>query len=178
MWGSVIKVISENFQFLSIVGAGFALYKWHVSQKQREVMFLHSMIKVIRNDDMYEFIRKLDYNEPWYDEKFHNGILELKVDKMLMELSYLCHLRKTRMISPTTFDFFRYDIDAVLSNPQMIDYFYNLYQYTRTAKVSFPFVHLLNYAFKKGYMDKRIFDDPGAWRDEKKGLHNYLISEK
>ena len=33
-------------------------------------------------------------------------------------------------------------------------------------------------AFKKGYMDKRIFDDPGAWRDEKKGLHNYLISEK
>ena len=174
MWESVVKTVSENFQIISVVGAVFAFYKWHVSQKQKEVEFLHSMIKVIRNDEMYEFIRNLDYNVPWYGKTFHNGPLELKVDKMLMELSYLCHLRKTRMISPTTFEFFRYDIDAVLSNSQMVDYFYNLYQCTSSAKVPFPFAHLLNYAFEKKYMDKCIFDNSNAWRDGKTGLHKYL----
>ena len=173
MWASIVGFVSENYQIIGIAGASFAFYKWHVSQRQKEVEFLHSMIKVIRNDEMYEFIRKLDYNVPWYDEHFHNGSIELKVDKMLMEFSYLCHLRKTRMISSKTFDFFQYDIDAILSNTQMVDYFYNLYQYTHTVKLTFPFIHLLNYAFEKKYMNKQIFNNPEAWRSEDSGLHNY-----
>ena len=56
----------------------------------------------------------------------------------------------------------------------MVDYLYNLYQYTLAVKGAFPFAHLLNYAFKNGYMDKRIFDDPKTWSNANSGLHNYL----
>ena len=174
MWEAISGFVSENYQIISIAGALFAFYKWHVSQKQREVEFLHSMIGVIRRDDMYDFIRSLDYEDTWYNEKFHNGPLELKVDKVLMEFSYLCHLRKTHMISGRTFDFFRYDIDAILSDPQMKDYFYNLYRYAVSANTMFPFIHLLKYAFEKKYMDKRVFDDPESWKDGQNGLHRYL----
>ena len=176
MWESITKFISENYQVIGICGMLFAFYKWHVSQKQKEVEILHTLIKTLRSPEVLEFIRKSDYDVPWYDEKFHNSQLEETVDSVLIEYSYLCHLKKTRMIANKTFDFFRYDICTILSDSQMIDYFYNLYQYTCSAKTIFPFIHLLNYAFDNGFANKKVFDNPDAWKDKSLELHNYYLN--
>ena len=174
MWQSVIKFVAENYQVIGICGAIFAFYKWHISQKQKEVEMLHSLIEALRTPEVLRFIRKSDYEGKWYSKQFHNSKQEELVDGVLTEYAYLCHLRKTRMISRSTFDFFRYDIEAVMSDPQMIDYFYNLYRYTRKAKTIFPFIHLLEYGFKHGYAKKYIFDDPVAWEKKGLNLHKYL----
>jgi hypothetical protein len=154
----------------------FALYRWHVSQKQKDVEILRLMIGTIRKDEFYGFIRDLDYDRPWYDEKFHNGPKELEVDKVLIEYSYLCHLRMARMISAKTFAFFQYDINVILSNGQIKDYFYNLYHCTCKRGIPFPFKHLLDYSFKENFFDKQVFEDPDAWRNEGNHLHGYYLS--
>ena len=176
MWEFITNLISDNYQVISICGALFAFYKWHVSQKQKEVEILHTLIKTLRSPEIIDFIRKSDYDVRWYDEKFHNSQLEETVDGVLTEYSYLCHLKKTKMIANKTFDFFRYYIDTILSDPQMIDYFYNLYQYTNAAKTIFPFIHLLNYAFDNGFINKKIFDNPDAWKDKNLKLHGYYLN--
>lgn len=174
MWQSVIKFVAENYQVISICGAMFAFYKWHISQRQKEVETLQSLIATLRKPEVLRFVRKADYEGRWYDAKFHDSELEEVVDGVLTEYSYLCHLRKTRMISQATFDFFRYDIESILSDPQMIDYLYNLYQYTRKVKTMFPFIHLLEYGFKHGYAKREIFNDSNAWKNKTFKLHNYL----
>lgn len=108
MWEFITNLISDNYQVISICGALFAFYKWHVSQKQKEVEILHTLIKTLRSPEIIDFIRKSDYDVRWYDEKFHNSQLEETVDGVLTEYSYLCHLKKTKMIANKTFDFFRY----------------------------------------------------------------------
>ena len=171
---SVSGFLMQNFSIVSLLVAGFAFYKWHVSQMQREVEFLHTLIRRLRNSATSEILQLLEYGEEWYRVDFHGGDLEKKVDMLLMECTYLCHLQRTRMITRKTFQFFKYDLSVVLSNHDMLNYLYNLYHYSQSARKEFPFIHLIEYGFQKKLIDKDVFLNPTAWTDERFGLCRYL----
>ena len=52
-------------------------------------------------------VKKIIYKK-WYSESFHqSGELELKVDKTLSYFSYICYLKRQKIITDKEFDFFK-----------------------------------------------------------------------
>lgn len=116
---------------LVIVGGGFAYYQWKRSVALKRAEFINELTEKIRTDEYIRDVLYLfDYDEYWYSIDFHDsGVLELKVDKTLSYFSYICYLKNQRLISNKEFRFFEYEVDRILENEQVQDYFYNLYHF-------------------------------------------------
>ena len=109
----------------------------------------------------------------WYYESFHqSGELELKVDKTLSYFSYICYLKRQKIITDKEFDFFKYEVERILMNQQVQDYFYNLYHFSKKFKTPFTFKYLFEYG-EKGKMFDDDFYDKSAYEKSKK-YHRYL----
>lgn len=109
-----------------------------------------------------------EYNQTWYSAQFHgSGELELKVDKTLSYFSYICYLKKRRIISNKEFDFFKYEIERILMNKQVQDYFYNLYHFSNKFGTSFTFKYLFEYGKKKKVFDAKFYDNKAHEKDER-----------
>lgn len=168
------EIIGQNQGILVVIGAAFAFYKWQVSQNQKEAAMIFEMLKVIRDDKLYELIQMLDYDETWYDRGFHDKAREIGMDKLLVQFSYICHLREKRMISRKAFKFFSYNLGVILSNKQIHYYFYNLNEYCVKSHSEFPFAPLLRYGLKKKYIDIKFLEDVESRR--KYNIPDYLNS--
>lgn len=78
-------------------------------------------------------------------------------------------------MSQKAFGFFEYDYELLFSDKQIVDYLYNLYHNSKRERMTFPFKHLLDYAFKQKlvHLKKSVFENPKAYLKES-SLHNYL----
>lgn len=158
---------------LVIVGGGFAYYQWKRSVALKRAEFINELTEKIRTDEYIRDVLYLfDYDEYWYSIDFHDsGVLELKVDKTLSYFSYICYLKKQRLISNKEFRFFEYEVDRILENEQVQDYFYNLYHFC-DKKTSITFQYLFEYGEKH-----KMFDDAFYRKDSYKNnkkYHRYL----
>lgn len=96
-----------------------------------------------------------DYDNYWYGSNFHNGgIIEANVDKTLEYFSYICYLKKRKVITKHEFKFFLYDVSRILSNSQVQNYLYNLYHFSNKFNKPMSFSYLFEYGRKT-----KIFDD-------------------
>lgn len=151
---SIISVV------LIIVGGIFTYYQWRNSMKLKRSEYINQLNeKMSLDEDMQEVVYLLDYSDKWYDQKFHGGgNLELKIDKTLSYFSYICYLRKEKLISNKEFGFFEYRITRILLNSQIQDYFYNLYHFSNKFNVPFTFMALFEYGRSKKLFDKEFYD--------------------
>jgi len=177
----MVKWCEENYQILSVVGAIWVFYKWHVSQMQRDAELLERLVDKIRIGEVRKFIDMCDYETPWYGpevHKAHGDNNSFKVDHALTTLSGLCYMRESGLISRKAFAFFEYDFELLFSDPQVIDYMYNLYHNSKKEHMSFPFKCLLRYGYKRKLISvqKSVFEDPAAHLYVKT-LHQYLDFE-
>ncbi|MDD3383678.1 MAG: hypothetical protein PHX46_02570 [Bacilli bacterium] len=68
-------------------------------------------------------MRIIEYNEKWYDEKFHNSKeLELSIDSLFSQIDYICYLYKNKQIRKNEFNIFEYEIKRVCVNKQSQNY--------------------------------------------------------
>lgn len=162
--------------FLSIVIGGiFAYRKWSTGLRIKRAEYINALIEKIRFEkQLSDFIYMIDYGEIWYTSDFHNsGELEAKVDYSLSYFSYICYLKSQKIIKKKEFNFLKYDVDRILMNPQVIDYFYNLYHFSSKFKTPMSFNYLFNYARMNGFLGSD-FDDNKAWTLPGSRYHHFL----
>lgn len=165
---SVISII------LAIVGGVFAYYQWCRNISLKRASYINELTEKIRSDpDIKDIVYLFDYNQNWYSEQFHDDdSLELKVDKTLSYFSYICYLKKRKIISKKEFYFFQYEVERILMNFGTQDYFYNLYHFAGKFKTPFTFVYLLDYGKENHLLDRDFFDKESYKTNYK--YHHYL----
>lgn len=153
-YNSAISLIS----FLSIIAGGvFAICKWYKNMRIKQADYIKSLIDMKNKKEILQVFAQIDYNRPWYDYTFHGNQMELKFDFTLTYFDYICYLNSTKIFNKKTFSLFQYQIDSIVKNEQVQDYFYNLYHYSvdNGLAISFPF--LLDYAKKHKFIDKWFY---------------------
>ena len=159
---------------LVIIGGVFAYYQWRRNVSLKRASYINELTEKIRTDPFIsDTIYLLDYEQSWYSNEFHSsGEMELKMDKTLSYFSYICYLKKQKIISNKEYKFFKYEIERILLNSDIQDYFYNLYHFSKKFKVPFTFQYLFDYGKKQKFFDKDFFD-PTAYKISSK-YHKYL----
>lgn len=158
--GDILAAISI---LVVILGGVFSLIQWNKKQLLQRGEYITQLTEKIRTDeDIKEIIYLMDYNdEVWYTADFHrSGDFERKVDKTLSYFSYICYLKKKRLITSSEFEFFEYEIRRILMNDQVVKYLYNLYHFSSKHNMHFTFYYLFLYGKRKTYSvsshEKRI----------------------
>lgn len=146
---------------LVIIGGIFAYYQWRRSVSLKRASYINELTEKIRSDsDIKDCIYLFDYDTDWYSAQFHGDEeLELKIDKTLSYFSYICYLKRQRIISKREFKFFQYEVERILMNPGVQDYFFNLYHFAAKFNVPFTFVYLLDYGKKNNLLTDGFFDN-------------------
>lgn len=154
---------------LVILGGIFGYFQWRKNVRLKRAGYINELIEKIRTDNyIKDVIYMFDYNKEWYSEQFHgSGELELKVDKTLSYFSYICYLKKQRIISDVEFDFFKYEVERILMNQQVQDYFYNLHHFSKRFDTPFTFKYLFEYGKKEKMFDDNFYDKKAYENDEK-----------
>ena len=171
---TISDVTSTVSIILVILGGIFGYYQWRKNILLRRAEYINELTEKIRTDEyIKDVVYMFDYNKKWYYESFHqSGELELKVDKTLSYFSYICYLKRQKIITDKEFDFFKYEVERILMNQQVQDYFYNLYHFSKKFKTPFTFKYLFEYG-EKGKMFDDDFYDKSAYEKSKK-YHRYL----
>jgi hypothetical protein len=171
--------ISDVQSLFVIGGSIFAFYQWRKSSSLKKAEFVNNFIKKIRDEkDIIEILRYLDLNDHWYSLDFHDNENENKqkfeqhLDKTLSYFSYICYLKKKKIISCKEFNFFNYHIKLILKNPGVQDYFYHLYHYVTTKfKAKFQYQYLLEYGIEMQIVGKDIYDMKAHLLNDKYSAH-------
>lgn len=156
----ISDITSSISVILVMVGSVFGYYQWRKNVLLRRVGYINELIEKIRTDKyIKDVIYMFDYDDKWYSKQFHgSGKLELKVDKTLSYFSYICYLKDQKVISDKEFNFFKYEIDRILMNSQVQDYFYNLYHFSNKNHAPITFLYLFKYGEKTGKFDEKFYD--------------------
>lgn len=171
----IIQPIVEIGTLLLAITSGiFALCQWRQSIKLKRAEYLNDITTKIRTDSsIRKTVYMFDYGTKWYSGQFHNcGIIEYEVDYTLSYFSYLCYLNKQCIIEDDEFSFFRYDINRILANNQVVDYLYNLYHFANRNNSPVDFYYLIEYAkanklISSDFYDKEAYKMSGRY-------HRYL----
>lgn len=153
-----ISDIIVLLSFISIIVGGiFALYKWNINQKLKRAEYIKTLFDEIRSNSEIVFYL-FDYGSDWYNEKFHGSKLEGSIDYTLSYFSYICYLKKKKVITKSEFNYFKYELERILTNKQFQNYIYNVYHFSNKINQPIPFVNLFQYAKDKGYFDHDFWD--------------------
>lgn len=146
-------------QVSAIIGGLFVFYQWQHNNRLKKADYINELTEKIRTDEMIkETIYMFDYDEDWYSEEFHlSGDLERKVDKTLSYFSYICYLKSRGVITKKELYFFQYELERILRNQQVQDYFYNLYHFSNKNGVPMTFKYLFEYGEKEKLFSKEMY---------------------
>lgn len=97
-FGDVLSVMSLLFV---VVGGIFALIQWNKTQSIRRSEYIHSLIEKLRSDNRINHIfYKIDSEEEWsFKDSFSDNDFEIDFDKALSYYSYICYLRKKKILN-------------------------------------------------------------------------------
>ena len=169
---NIVTLISASPVLLAAIYAGL---QWRSNVHLERARYMEKLIeKITTDEDIVEILFMFEYNKKWYDENFHGSKeFELKMDKTLSFLSYICYLRTKEIITDAEFEFFKYQLARILSDNQLEDYLYNLYHFTKKFfNVEITYKYLIDYA-----INNKLFDDDFKNKEAynlNKKYHHYL----
>lgn len=178
----LIILINAFSVILVAIGVVLSLIQWRKSNSIKRADYINELNNRIRSDDdIKNMIYMIEYDVSWYNEAFHkNGDKELerKIDVTLAYFSYVCYLRKKRIITNSEFRCFEYAIHKVLRNNQIQDYIYNIYHFSRPEEIE-RIPGSIECLFLYG-KEKKLFDDDfedsTAWEKSDK-YHHYWSTD-
>lgn len=152
----------------AIVASTVALLEYRRSNRLKAASHLKETVTQLRTDpDISHFIQTVDYGEFKYDRSFIGSQLERQADSTLESLSYLCYLRKKRIVGEEEFGFAEYEITRLLNNTEVQKYLFNFYHFSQKAlnkdehaeeNVNGPFKCLVEYGKEIGILGDAFFD--------------------
>lgn len=154
-WISLVSVVLAAF------GGFFTLFQWYKKIKLKRSEYILNILEKIRNDKkISNVIYMIEYSEKWYGYDFHNDKnLEPQVDYTLSFFSYICYLKNKNLISKYEFKFLEYEVTRIVTNPQVQNYLYNVYHFSKHVKTEFCFSYLKEYAEKQNLLLEGFEDD-------------------
>lgn len=142
---------------ISVVFVGIQL--WQKVKMDHSKQVLDMMNKTRLEQDMVELLYQLDYNHFHYDYRFHQGgQLEQLVDNVLHYYEYILYLRNRNILNKKEFQFFEYDIQRIVGNHDMQNYFFTLYHFVKRGDMSFKYRRLLKYGRKHGWIEEDFYN--------------------
>lgn len=162
----IVSIVSCIFAFFTIC---FGLCQYKRANAIKRASYVCELIDKLKDDvDIRDTIYLFQYDNFHYDENFHNGSdLEIKIDKTLQYLDYICYLKYKNIINNEEFKFFEIDICMVVENKNLQNYLYNLlhfewhmnkWQSIIDAEKSYSFNHLLRYTKSHNVIEESFFD--------------------
>lgn len=166
-----INLILEIISLLFILAGGiFTFRQWCVSLKYKRIEIIKPLIEKVReNSNIATILEVIDWNNGFfYDGRFHinwytkclklqsmnNEELTTIIDNVLSIFSYVCYLRKRRILQKEDMYFFEYKISRLFNNEHIGNYLFSLYHWTSSINVKMSFFNLVQYGIKKKYLSK------------------------
>lgn len=176
----ILKIITTTSDITSIISlffvvfAGiFAYFKWKKNFAFKRSNYLYELIEKIYNDsDIMDTIYLIEYKDNWYSKDFHGSKIEYNVDKTLSFFSYICYLKKQKLIIDKEFNLFKYEIYRILNNKNIKDYLFNLYHFSNSKNQEITFFYLFEYGKENKYFNHNFFDNKAYNYDN--NYHHYL----
>ena len=180
----VSEIIALITAIITVFGFCATLWGLFRNRSVTRAELIKGLIDKMRGDDEirgYIYYVDDEDNEKWYtdlsfyDKEKTKGLTGKQVDKALTYLSYLCYLKKRRLINKNEFAFFRYEIRRVFKNKSTVDYLCNLYHYSfsekdekdyykmspkkrdKEKKKTCPFIYLIKYGEKNGFIKPNFY---------------------
>lgn len=146
---------------IAIVSLFFGLLQYRLRKNESRTILLAELNNQFSTSpDIMKFFRMIDYNEKWYDRAFLNSPLENIADKTLLYYEHILRHRDEKTLKEKDFkSSFKYQIDKVVSNNDAQCYFFNLYHYSKRAKIPFPYQGLVDHGLKEKYIDPVVFNN-------------------
>lgn len=147
---------------VAVFGGCHAYSKWNQNRKFARVEKFREIVDRIRSKEKLVDVLYMMDDEcvEWYGPKFSgkdkNGCGRY-LDEFLYHISYVLYLYNEEFIDNNVFSTLAYDVERVLSNFQLQEYFYNLKMYALSRGVTFPYQLLVDYGLKKKILDENIF---------------------
>jgi len=172
----MVCITTENLlTIISLVmvfaGGIFAGFQWRVSNRIKRAEFINAIIVKLRFDkEMAKTMYRVDYHEDsWYDDDFHNSNsdLEFAIDKLLSYLSYICYLKDTRNISKEEFKVLQYEIVRSCSSPDVQNYLWNLYHFSKACNSKCSFEYLITFGLKNNLFHISFLNESSTVYDKK-----------
>lgn len=163
---SIIGVVAACIAIIGIILTYSQIYQ---TKKIKRAEFVSDLLKTIRSNNEITNIKYLfDYNNKWYNEKFHGSNVELHIDNYLSQLNYICFLKTKKLISYDEFEIFEYELDRSIKNEDCVCYLWNIYHWSKFNKKKCSFEFLIDYLKSKISHDElSIFENS----DEKAGRY-------
>lgn len=134
----------------SLLAGGFALFQWRQGNKLKRTELVKEASSKIREDEeIASVLYAIDYGQEWYCEDFlDNHSEEQKFDKAFAYFDIICYLKQKHIISRSEFRIFEYRLQRMAYNESFVNYFYNLYHFSRRNGKDMSFYYLLRYMKK------------------------------
>jgi len=149
--------LAEWAQVIAVVIGGFwALYNWHLGAKSKRALFVDELLRKVRKPELSRFFYENIDREDETSFRCYKGNLEFVdgyeevFDRYLFIISYVCYLRRRRLISLTDFQLFEYTIDRTMRSEQVICYLTDFYSDKTLSDVARPYDDLLYVSAKMG----------------------------
>ena len=149
------NLIAAVTLILAVIAGFRALAQWKESKRIKRAEYIKELTDKIRtDDDIVEIMGLIEYDRFNYNLEFHHSELEKQVDKTLSFFSYICYLKKQKILSPDEFRFFDYEVTRIFQNMDMVNYLYNLYHFSQNQNRPISFCYLVEYGLNTGLLDK------------------------
>ena len=156
-FGEQLGSMADWAQVLAIVIGGiWALFTWRTSVKTQRSNFVDALLCKVRDTELSEFFYRNIDREDETDFRcykgglmFENGYEEI-FDRFLFMISYVCYLRRNRLISKRDFKLFEYMIDRTMRSAQVTSYMRDFYADETLSNMSRPYDDLLYISAKMG----------------------------
>lgn len=161
-FGEQLGSMADWAQVLAIVIGGFwALFTWRTSVKTQRSNFVDALLCKARNPELSDFFYKNIDREDETDFRCYKGGLMFEdgyeeiFDRFLFMISYVCYLRRNRLISKRDFRLFEYMVDRTMRSSQVARYIRDFYADETLSNVARPYDDLLYISFKMGNQNAR-----------------------
>lgn len=151
-WAQVLAIV---------IGGIWALFTWRTSVKTQRSNFVDALLCKARDPELSDFFYKNIDREDETDFRCYKGGLMFEdgyeeiFDRFLFMISYVCYLRRNRLISKRDFRLFEYMVDRTMRSSQVARYIRDFYADETLSNVARPYDDLLYISFKMGNQNAR-----------------------
>lgn len=166
---TISDILNSIVLAFGVIGGGFAFYQWRKEILFRRFDTVYGLILKIRSDEtmsltfnLIDWNKYFEYdgefkitNNKYYEEnQITNEIFFKRIDELLSIFSYVCYLRRTKILTDSDMLSFNYQLTRILQNNHIRNYLYSLHHWSKSLNTNSSFENLVEYAIETGIYDK------------------------
>lgn len=148
------RFIYASGPIVTIVGLMIAFSKWKQSRRQNREELLRNLLDDFNRDDLIQKAISDDFIlETWEDLGVESEHRRKAVEQTLGRISYLCYLRKTKLIDTDEFVLFQETLDRFLSIPCIVKFLDEEDKRVGEKNIKGRYYYIFDYRQKRDKLD-------------------------